>query len=183
MRTPIAFGLAVACAVAILPAAAGAQTSSRCASCHFANLERVPAADWLGDWAQSPHARHGVGCERCHGGDALTEQPQLAHRGVLPAANPDSPVHPGNLAATCAGCHRANANAFEGSRHQTLIDLGDTRAPTCATCHGIMRARTISPTELEARCATCHPADLVRVDNAAVMRAALETLEDRKSVV
>jgi hypothetical protein len=98
-----------------------AQQVSRCASCHFANLERVPAAEMLGDWARSPHGRHAVGCERCHGGDPTSEHPQEAHRGVLTPGHMLSPVNPANLTSTCAPCHRANADAFGESLHQTLL--------------------------------------------------------------
>ncbi len=170
-------GLSILCAALLLAAPADAQTTSRCASCHFANLEHVPEAEFLGEWAQSPHARHGVGCERCHGGDGLTELPGEAHRGVLHPANPASSVHPANLAGTCAPCHHANAEAFEGSRHQALVDAGDRRAPTCATCHGVMRARTVSPAELQARCESCHPAGSPRAGYPEAMRTALETLD------
>lgn len=169
--------LLVVCAALAIAAPAGAQNMSRCASCHFANLERVPESDFLGDWAQSQHARHGVGCERCHGGDSLTEHPAEAHRGVLNPADPRSTVHPANLATTCSPCHHDNATAFEGSRHQTLVDAGDRRAPTCATCHGVMRARTVSPAELEARCESCHPPGSPRSGYPEAMRTALETLD------
>lgn len=161
----------------VAPLTANAQTSSRCASCHFANMEQVPQAPFLGEWAQSPHARHGVGCEQCHGGDGLTEQPTEAHRGVLAAANPRSPVHPANLAATCSLCHAANAHAFAGSVHQALVESGDRRAPTCATCHGVMRARTVSPAELQARCESCHPGGSARSGYPEAMRTAVETLD------
>jgi hypothetical protein len=156
---------------------AHAQQVSRCASCHFANLERVPASGMLGDWAQSPHGRHAVGCERCHGGDPTSEHPQEAHRGVL---NPDhllSPVNAANLASTCAPCHRANADAFGESVHQRLLVTGDRRAPTCATCHTAMRARTVSGAQLEANCGTCHPSAAARVESAAAMRSSVETLD------
>jgi hypothetical protein len=156
---------------------AQAQQVSRCASCHFANLERVPAADLLGDWARSPHGRHAVGCERCHGGDPTSEHPQEAHRGVLNPAHMLSPVNAANLTSTCASCHRANADAFGESLHQTLLVTGDRRAPSCATCHTAMRARTVSGAQLEASCGTCHPSAGMHPESPAAMRSGVDTLD------
>jgi hypothetical protein len=156
---------------------AHAQQVSRCASCHFANLEQVPAAAMLGDWAQSPHGRHAVGCERCHGGDPTSEHPQEAHRGVLNPGHMLSPVNAANLVSTCAPCHRANADAFGESLHQTLLVTGDRRAPTCATCHTAMRARTVSGAQLEASCGTCHPQASARIESPAAMRSGVDTLD------
>jgi hypothetical protein len=164
-------------AVLCLPAPARAQRVNRCAECHLANLPDVPAASFLSDWQRSAHARRGVGCDKCHGGDPWTDHPTEAHRGVLNSSNARSLVHPANLTLTCGQCHRGNASAFAESRHQSLIDAGDVHAPTCATCHGAMRARTVTPSELEARCAGCHPADSALAGYPSVMRTSLERLD------
>jgi len=153
-----------------------AQQPTRCAECHFANLSAVPSPDYLGDWEHSAHARHGVGCDRCHGGDPLTYQPTEAHKGVLDRANLNSPIHPANLARTCAPCHQAIAVAFSAGFHQVLLDAGDRRSPTCVTCHGAMSARVPSPAMLETQCASCHERGSAREDYPALMRASLERL-------
>lgn len=148
-----------ACVLAIAAAASGApqQVSNRCAQCHFANLVDVPGAAHLSEWERSPHARHGVGCERCHGGDAATVHPVEAHRGVLDSRNPASPVNRANLPGTCGACHTAALQAFGRSRHAALLVHGDAGAPSCSTCHGAMTARVPSPRVLESQCARCHP--------------------------
>jgi Cytochrome c7 and related cytochrome c/Cytochrome c554 and c-prime len=162
---------------AMSPSTAKAQQLNKCAECHLANLRDVPAPAYLSDWQRSAHARRGVGCDKCHGGNPWTEHPTEAHRGVLNSTNPQSAVHPTNLTLTCGQCHRAVSAAFIESRHQSLIDSGDTRAPTCATCHGAMRAKTVSPGELESRCAGCHTADSVLAGYPGVMRTRLERLD------
>lgn len=150
---------AAACVLALAARPAAAQASfGRCAECHFANLLDVPGAAHLTEWERSAHARHGVGCERCHGGDPTTVHPVEAHRGVLDSRNPASPVNRANLPQTCGACHAASLKAFGRSRHASLLAHGDAGAPSCSTCHGAMTARVPSPRVLEAQCARCHPA-------------------------
>jgi len=152
------------------------QPMTRCAACHFANVENVPAPDYLSDWQHSAHARHAVGCHECHGGDPSSYLPAEAHRDVLPPSHPLSPVASRNLVRTCARCHQGVAKAFAGTLHQALVQAGDTRPPDCATCHGPMRAAVPSPAALEARCAECHPVGSVRAAYPALMRSGVETL-------
>jgi cytochrome c554/c'-like protein len=149
---------------------------TRCAACHLANMAIVPGAEHLGEWQRSAHAKHGVGCDKCHGGDPWTYEPREAHRGVLSPVHPSSMVNPRNLVRTCAPCHERNALAFATTLHATLVEAGDRRAPTCLTCHGVMSARVPSPSVLEARCASCHPPGSARGDYATAMRAAIESL-------
>lgn len=170
-----AFAVVAFVALAI-PALALAQPMTRCAACHFANMSHVPAPEHLGEWQQSAHARQLVGCDKCHGGDPWSFLPAEAHRGVVHPSNPSSPVNTANLIDTCGRCHRANAQAFSGSRHQSLAALDPRRAPDCTTCHGAMRARVPSPAALEIRCGECHPAGSPRGEYPALMRAAVEGL-------
>jgi len=167
---------AVPLAALSLPAHAAAQPMTRCAACHFANMSSVPGPEHLGEWQQSAHARQQVGCDKCHGGDPWSVLPAEAHRGVVHPSNPASPVNAANLADTCGRCHRANAQAFNGSAHNALAKAGERRGPTCATCHGTMRAQVPSPAALEARCTACHPAGSQRGEYPALMRTAVESL-------
>jgi cytochrome c7-like protein/cytochrome c554/c'-like protein len=174
VRIPV-FAIAILAALA-MSGRALAQPMTRCATCHFANMSSVPAPEHLGEWQRSAHARHQVGCDKCHGGDAWSFVPDEAHRGVLHPTNPASPVHVTNLVTTCGRCHRANAASFNGSLHHSLVTAAERRAPNCTTCHGAMRAEVPSPAALEQRCAECHPAGSPRADYAGLMRAAVESL-------
>ena len=158
------------------PRAVAAQSMTRCAACHFANMSEVPSPDRLAGWQRSAHARHVIGCHECHGGDPWSYVPGDAHRGVLGAAHPSSPINAANLVRTCARCHQANAAAFAASRHQTLARVDEREGATCATCHGAMRATVPSPAGVEARCAGCHPAESARGEYPSLMRAGIEAL-------
>jgi hypothetical protein len=97
-----------------------------------------------------------VGCEKCHGGDTKSLEPELVHVGVLRSSNPASPTHRANLPETCGRCHPGPYAAFQQSRHHELLRGGDTKVPTCAACHGANAARLPSPKLLAATCDGCH---------------------------
>lgn len=104
----------------------------------------------------SPHARNNVGCEKCHGGNATTFEPFLAHQNMLNAGNPASPVNRFNLPKTCGTCHTGPYVSFQKSQHYKLMASGDDRGPTCSTCHGEAAGNLLSPKSLEAQCNQCH---------------------------
>ena len=179
------FGLVLVIATGWLcaPAPVSAQQGSRCADCHYAQIT-VPAQDHLYDWDRSPHARHGVGCEKCHGGNAASFEKSLAHRGILSPGNRKSPVNPANLPATCGGCHTGPYVAFQESRHFELLKGGETHGPTCSTCHDAVAGRLLSPAALEKQCARCHgPKEIApraeRAKNARAMYEGLNTVREQ----
>ena len=177
--TPVRMSFLRFCTAAfILGAGAGvsAQPMTRCASCHVANVQQVPAPNYLTDWQHSAHARHVVGCHECHGGDPWTYVSADAHRGVLGPTRASSPVAAANLVRTCARCHQDVARAFSATLHQTLVQAGEWRAPDCTTCHGAMSASVPSPAALERRCADCHQPGSARAAYPALMRDGLEAL-------
>lgn len=138
-------------------APAGAQQTSRCADCHFAQND-IPAPDHLFDWDRSPHARNSVGCDKCHGGDNTVFESALAHRGILNSSNAKSPVNRVNLPVTCGGCHVGPFVAFQDSRHYELLKTRQPYGPTCSTCHDAVAGRLLSPAALEKQCSHCHGA-------------------------
>jgi hypothetical protein len=129
---------------------------SRCADCHIANLQADPLPEHTYDWESSLHGRNAVGCEKCHEGDPTTFESFLAHRGILTSRNPASPTHRRNLPRTCGKCHIGPFVEFQKSRHFALLQEARAEGPTCATCHGPVAARLLSPRSLEKRCETCH---------------------------
>jgi hypothetical protein len=128
---------------------------NRCVTCH--ETERLPIS--LGhsfeEWRASEHARSGVGCEKCHGGNAAAKDMTAAHAGVLPAADPKSMVNPIHIPATCGACHSNELKAYSSTVHAKQVAKNGEGA-TCFTCHGSMATSLPSPSELNTRCAVCH---------------------------
>jgi hypothetical protein len=158
-----------------------ASQQSRCADCHFSRPD-APAREHLADWDRSAHGRNGVGCERCHGGDATTFEPLLAHRNILNSSNPASPVHRRNLSTTCGTCHAGPFVAFQKSRHFSLLEKGDTQVPVCSTCHGAAGYRRPSPRALESQCAQCHGPNRIapRPERAEAARTLYDALHEAR---
>jgi hypothetical protein len=167
MRT---LSLAIGLWLATLPAppALAQSVQSRCADCHLANLASSPVLQRSGpfrhfqDWDLSPHSRHGVGCDKCHGGNPTTFERFPAHQDLLDARHPASPINRVNVPRTCGTCHTGPYVAFQRSRHYRLVREGDVRGPTCTTCHGEVSALLPSPRALEAQCAECHGEGRIR---------------------
>lgn len=168
--------LAIVLPVALIagPQTPRAASENRCAACHLRIVwmeSRVTHAD---EWVTSKHALYSVGCEKCHGGDAKTNDETLAHRGVKKGADASSFVYSIALPGTCGRCHRAEVSEFARSAHQQLLLKGDATAPTCTSCHTSMAADVPSPSALEAKCLRCHGGNLP--ERAHVARRELEEL-------
>ena len=136
------------------PALAG-WDDNQCVMCH--QTERLPIS--LGhsfeEWRASEHARAGVGCEKCHGGDPGAKEARVAHQGVLPALDPNSMVSTKRLAATCGACHAPQYKEYATTVHAKQVQESG-RGATCYTCHGSMATSLPSAATLSARCAECH---------------------------
>ena len=150
---------------------------SGCADCHFADA-KAPRRDHVEGWDRSPHARAGVTCEQCHGGNPRTFDAVLAHAPMIRSIDGKSPVNRRNLPVTCGGCHTGALAAFRRSQHFELLQSGRTHAPTCSTCHGDVEARVLSARALASQCDECHGArqQAPRVDRAQAVREEYEAL-------
>ncbi|HEX9615155.1 MAG TPA: cytochrome c3 family protein [Bacteroidota bacterium] len=128
--------------------------------------------------------------ESVHGRLSFTGKERLAQcttchntHGIVSKRNRTSPVHPLNVAATCARCHSSatfmrNYNPslpvdqmvkYRTSLHGTLNARGDANAAECASCHGSHDIRSaqdvkskVYATNLPQTCASCH-SDSVRM--------------------
>ena len=160
--------LLVALAAALLAGPILGQTPaaqrSQCAECHSkeAGLESA-----------HPHARAGIGCVDCHGGDPAAKTSAAAkgegtgYRGKLArAAFPE-------LCGTChADVRRMNPFGlatdqlaqYRTSRHgQAVLEEGNADAATCVDCHGahgILGPKSsdspVNPRHVPDTCAKCH---------------------------
>lgn len=146
--------LTLAFVVAVLSGRPG-RAASTCVACHE-SASSVPYLEHdFADWSASPHAKAGVACESCHGGDAAKADKAESHRGLLPSSHPGSPVYFTRVPATCGACHAAERAAFAKSRHASELRRTG-KGPNCVTCHGSMANHVLAPRELEQTCTLCH---------------------------
>jgi hypothetical protein len=146
-----------------------AQIPDFCARCHsdIAYMHRFNPkmrADQLSQYLTSVHGKRlkqgdpkVAACVDCHG----------VHN-MLPASDTRSPVHPMNVASTCAHCHADAAHMkgyniptdqmekYRKSVHADVLAQGDTSAPTCSTCHGNHGATPPGVSSVANVCGTCH---------------------------
>lgn len=144
-----------------LLAAALAPAQVGCTTCHPA--ERVQLE-------KSVHAREGIGCEACHGGNPGALDVRNAHRGDYSGVptRMEIPRH-------CASCH-ANAKMmtpynlpidqfalYQISEHGQKLAEGDEEVAVCTDCHGSHEIRSAHDPESPAyasnvpkTCGRCH---------------------------
>jgi hypothetical protein len=145
------------------------QVPEFCARCHsdIAYMHRFNPkmrADQLSQYLTSVHGK------RLKQGDTKVAACVDCHsvHNILPASDTRSPVHPMNIATTCAHCH-ADPNHMKGyniptdqvekyrkSVHAEILAQGDTSAPTCSTCHGNHGATPPGVNSVANVCGTCH---------------------------
>jgi cytochrome b subunit of formate dehydrogenase len=136
-----------------------------CARCHRAGEKaaiRIEAdvADIVNSYVMSIHGKGllesglvvTATCSNCH----------TAH-GELPPSDPNSSVHPANVAGTCGSCHHGIEEEFRTSIHWPENVETDRELPTCEDCHS---SHTISRTDktgfrfrMMDQCGRCHEAE------------------------
>ncbi len=129
-----------------------------CVGCHSGlSRETFPGRAYR-IWKGSVHERHGVTCDRCHGGDPSNDSIPGAHRQVLPPANPKSRVNSVYIPHLCGRCHQPQLNEFTRSKHYKVLLSSKQRVqgPTCVTCHGSMHTSILSPDNVASACRRCH---------------------------
>jgi hypothetical protein len=136
-------------------AARAAQAPSSCVTCHRASTGAPTLMHTFEEWEISAHAKAGVDCSVCHGGDPSRADKAAAHAGMPPSANPKSRVYYTRIPETCGACHAGELKAFKGSLHYKELSRNG-RGPNCVTCHGAMADTVIKPRDMELTCTLCH---------------------------
>jgi hypothetical protein len=102
---------------------------TNCVRCHLTAGRELTVP--LRDFARSVHDRVRMSCNDCHGGntkdDASAHEPEHHFIGTKLSAH----------IAACAGCHAAEAEAFDGGKHfWDLTKSINRKYPVCIDCHG-----------------------------------------------
>ena len=146
-----------------------------CVDCH----RKQQGSKYLGhnykDWEKSIHAKSGVGCEACHGGNAETPDPVKAHQGVLSSKDKNSKIYFQNVPATCGTCHTEELKEFETSAHYKML-LRTGKGPNCLTCHGAMATTILSYSDWDKTCSLCHGKPTQAAKALSLIRAIKESL-------
>jgi hypothetical protein len=166
--------IAVAAALRLAAAAEPARgpAGGSCVACHASlggDLAR-PAEAFAGD----VHAQRGLGCTACHGGDATSDDQNVA---MSPAKGFRGTPAPRDVPRLCGGCHadavfikRYAPNLptdqlarYLTSRHAKELAKGNSRAAVCSSCHqahGIVSTKDarspVYPTRVVSTCGRCH---------------------------
>ncbi len=136
-------------------AAPDKEAVNSCVHCH----SQLPRSSFLGvkshSWVGSIHQKHGVTCDKCHGGNPEASEAIKAHVGVFGSSNPKSTVYFKNIPSTCGACHGAEFYKFSQSQHYKMLE-STGQGPECVTCHGSMVTHILSPDNLATVCDRCH---------------------------
>ena len=108
--------------------AQGERRESTCLACH--RKESGRAGEVVNIHLGSTHSKAQVGCEQCHGGDALAAEKGRAH-----AVNFVGKMGADETLARCGGCHRQALAEFRLGRHAS--PQRGVRRLDCAECHGV----------------------------------------------
>lgn len=135
--------------------ASGDAAENQCITCHETLLPSTQRAHDFAEWRNSVHARNGVTCEQCHGGNPATSDMKQAHTGVIRSTQPTSPLYFNRIADACGKCHAEETAEYKKSFHAKELGRAG-RGPNCTTCHGSMATRILNPQELEQTCSLCH---------------------------
>jgi len=130
-----------------------------CIQCHGAQQGRLGAP--VAAWRQSIHAKNGISCHNCHGGDptdfAMAMSPERGFRG--------KPSYT-EVPEFCGRCHIGVKEDYLASAHGRALDKGGAQ---CVMCHQNHRVQKASLELInEKSCTRCHSYERAKVIKAAI---------------
>lgn len=133
--------------LATSPALAASPSESVCLQCHAGQAGKLAAP--VAEWRESVHARSGISCHDCHGGDptdfANAMSPARGFIGVPAYAEvPDF----------CGRCHVGVRQDYGESAHGQAVERGGAQCVVCHGAHAVQVARLDLINEQD--CARCH---------------------------
>jgi nitrate/TMAO reductase-like tetraheme cytochrome c subunit len=124
----------------------GRQTA--CIQCHSGMDEKL--AHPVEQWRASVHAKNGISCQGCHGGDPTLNDMEAMDPGKGYKGAPE----PNEVPRFCGECHLGVMEDYLASAHGQALGAG---GPQCVTCHGshgieLASLKLINPES----CTKCH---------------------------
>jgi hypothetical protein len=161
------------------------EIAEMCATCHadaafMKRYDPTPYVFSMHEFRTSVHCKRAglddkvATCTDCHG----------VH-GILPHADPSSPVYVRNVPYTCTACHNADymkgrnrptdqLELYEKSVHGVaLLEKGDPSAPACNDCHGNHGAAPPGLRDVALVCGNCHGRES-ELFNTSAMKGAMD---------
>jgi hypothetical protein len=144
--------------------------SLACAGCHEEQAKEF--ADGVHSLMLQAGKREAAVCSDCHDPHAVKRLTDPDHGTLLPEARLAIP-------RTCARCHSAIYEQYQGSAHgAALLGQGNPDVPTCIDCHGVHRISDPRTARFRLHspkiCSSCHT-DAVRMARYGLSTAVLKT--------
>ncbi len=158
--------------LAVWTSGVAAQDVDNCIECHAEEEDEIGAPVQL--MLNDVHARQGLSCADCHGGDPNTDDEDEA---MWDAEDFRGAPDKDEIPDFCGSCHsdatymrqydpslRVDQEAlYHVSTHGRLLDAGDTQVATCISCHdahGILPSSDprspVYPANVPGTCGVCH---------------------------
>lgn len=144
------------------------------------------------EWQESVHAKQGIMCQDCHGGDSEEWDIETA---MDPAKGFIGVPTAKQIIKVCGNCHsdaermkiydiRTDQLAmYKTSHHGKAVEAGSEDAATCVSCHGnhgiqspADKRSMVNRFNIPGTCGSCH-ADEVLMDKVGISHTALEDYE------
>jgi cytochrome c553 len=133
--------------------------ANTCVTCHQQKGDETVAL-----FAPSTHAKAGLTCNRCHGGDAKSGDQAAAH-----APNFIGKPTASESLAMCGTCHTSQLAAFKASMH--VGKQANAISMTCSDCHGAHMVGSFARDfSFALYCTNCHGLEYVRALPAEFMK-------------
>ena len=169
---------------ALMMATAQAQPATstgkeHCISCHSdlsdAKLQAPASAS-----SDDVHAKAGITCMTCHGGNPEVDSARLAHTGTADKKFSGLKTKE-DVIAVCGGCHKQPLDNYLKGAHNLSNKL--PRKPNCVTCHGSHGIQIPSAALIaEPLCSSCHDVSQPRRIYRAIFEAEKE-LDDAEVLI
>jgi hypothetical protein len=165
-----------ACLLLVLTAwcCSSAAAADSCITCHTQMEKELGQAGPASKIHNDIHTTHGLSCANCHGGDAASDDMDVAMSKAKGFKGKPSRTE---IPKLCASCHSSpdfmrkyaprqrvdQLELYQTSVHGKRLAAGDTNVATCIDCHSVHEIRAVKdslspvhPLRIADTCGRCH---------------------------